>query len=112
MAMYGRSLIYRNLKRKIIIITLLVSCIPLIFLGGTIYFQFEKAYKEKLEDQIKQIAGSQRNTLEIFLKERATILSTIVDTHTFDYLKEQKNLSFIFEVINRRAENLGLVDLV
>jgi len=101
--------IYKNLKRKIILITLIVSFTPLLVLGEMIYYQFTKVYEEKIEDQIIHMARAQRNAVEVFLRERTTILSTIVDTHNFDYLKKQENLSHIFEVISKRVD--GLVDL-
>lgn len=111
MEIYVRKSLYRKLQKRIIIITLLVCFIPLILLGGIIYYQFANVYKEKIEDQVKYRAKVQSDTVKIFLKERTSILTTIVDTNKFDFLKQQPNLSHVFEVINRRAGNLGIVDL-
>ncbi len=109
MGLYKRKTIYINLHRTIIIIILLVAIIPLVFLGETIYYRFARTYEEKIEDQIKYRARSQADAMEVFLRERTAILATIVDTHTFDYIKQQENLSRIFKVISRRTE--GLIDL-
>ncbi|MBL0699774.1 MAG: sensor histidine kinase [Desulfosarcina sp.] len=106
-----RKPLYRKLQKRIIMITLLVCFIPLILLGGIIYYQFANVYKEKIEDQVKYKAKSESNAVKIFLKERTSILSTIVDTNKFDFLKQQDNLFNVFEVINHRADNLGIVDL-
>jgi two-component system NtrC family sensor kinase len=103
--------LYKNLKLKLISITLAVSIGPLILLGGAIYYQFGKLYKERIEDQIRHMARSQSNAVDVFLRERTTILAIIVETHTFESLKDQDNLSRLFKLINRRAEALGLVDL-
>ena len=103
--------LYKNLKLKLISITLAVSIGPLILLGGAIYYQFGKLYKERIEDQIRHMARSQSNAVDVFLRERTTILAMIVETHTFESLKDQDNLSRLFRLINRRAEGLGLVDL-
>jgi len=111
MEIYVRKPLYRKLQKRIIMITLLVCFIPLILLGGIIYYQFANVYKEKIEDQVKYRAKAQSDTMKIFLKERTSILTTIVDTNKFDFLKQQPNLSHVFEVINRRAGNLGIVDL-
>ncbi len=101
--------IYRKFRRNIIFFTLLVSFTPLILLGGIIYYNFVRVYEEKIEDQVKYRAKSQCNTVEVFLRERVAILSTLVDTHSFEYLKQQTNLSHIFDVISRRTD--GLVDI-
>ena len=106
---YKRKSIYQNLQRKIMLIILCVAIFPLIFLGETIYYRFARTYGEKIEDQIKYRARSQSDAIEVFLRERTAILATIVDTHTFDYLKQQENLNRIFKVISRRTD--GLIDL-
>nr|MBL0732162.1 two-component sensor histidine kinase [Desulfobacterales bacterium] len=111
MEIYVRKPLYRKLQKKIIIITLLVCFIPLFLLGGIIYYQFANVYKKKIEDQVKYRAKAQSDTVRIFLKERTSILTTIVDTNKFDFLKQQDNLSHVFEVINHRSDNLGIVDL-
>jgi two-component system NtrC family sensor kinase len=93
----------------ILLIILCVSIIPLVFLGETIYYRFARTYEEKIEDQIKYRARSQASAVEIFLRERTAILAAIVDTHSFDDLKQQENLARMFKVISRRTD--GLIDL-
>ena len=105
--------IYRRLQRKIIFITLLVSFTPLIVLGGTIYYQFAEVYKIKVEDQIRYRAKSQCDAVEVFLRERTTMLCTIVDTHSFEYFKQPDNITHVLKVLNQRAGgfvDLGLID--
>ncbi len=109
MEIYKRKSIYKNLQRKIIIIILCVSIIPLVFLGETIYYRFAETYGEKIEEQIKYRVRSVSDGVEVFLKERTAIVATILDTHSFDYLKQQENLARIFKVISRRTD--GLIDL-
>ena len=109
MAFYQRKSIYKNLQRKITTIILCVAIFPLIFLGETIYYRFARTYEEKIEDQIKYRARSQSYAMEVFLRERTAILATIVDTHSFDELKQQENLARMFTVISRRTD--GLIDL-
>ncbi len=109
MGLYKRKPIYIKLQRKIVLIILCVAIIPLVVLGETIYYRFAGTYEAKIEDQIKYRARSQSDAVEIFLKERTAILSTIVDTHSFDELKQQENLARIFKVISQRTD--GLIDL-
>ena len=98
-----KTTLYKNLQRKIIIITLLVSLAPLIVLGATIYHQFARMYGEKIEEQITYRATAQADAVELFLKERTAILCAMADTHTFNYMTDEKNLARIFEVMNARA---------
>jgi two-component system NtrC family sensor kinase len=58
-----RSL-YKNLRLKLISITLAVSIGPLILLGTAIYYQFGKLYKERIEDQIHHLSRSQSNAVK------------------------------------------------
>ena len=95
--------LYKNLQRKIIIITLLVSLAPLIILGVTIYHQFARMYGEKIEEQIRYRARAQAEAVDLFLKERTAILCAMADTHTFNNMTGGKNLAHIFEVMNARA---------
>lgn len=108
-----KSSIYIKLQRKIIAATLLVSLAPLILLGVTIYCQFARIYKEKIEEQIEYRAVAQAEALDLFLKERTAILSAMADTHSFDYMTTRSNLNAIFQVINSRAGafvDLGVID--
>ena len=98
-----KTSLYKNLQRKIIVITLLVSLAPLVVLGATIYYQFARMYGEKIEEQITYRATAQAEAVELFLKERTAILCAMADTHAFNHMTDEKNLARIFEVMNARA---------
>jgi two-component system, NtrC family, sensor kinase len=106
-----KQTLYKNLRIKLIGITLVVSIGPLILLGTAIYHQFSNLYKARIQDQIHHLAHSQGNAVDVFLKERTTILAMIVETQSFADLRDQENLTRLFWQINQRAEGLGLVDL-
>ena len=103
--------LYKNLRLKLISITLILSIGPLILLGTAIYFQFSRLYKERIEDQVRHLARSQSEAVNVFLRERTTILAMIVETQPFEALSNQENLTRLFWQINQRAEGLGLVDI-
>jgi two-component system NtrC family sensor kinase len=108
-----KTSVYVSLQRKIIFITLLVSVAPLILLGATIYHQFARMYKDKIEEQIKYRARAQAEAVDLFLKERTAILSAMADTHSFYDMVREKNLSKVLEVMNLRAGafvDLGVID--
>jgi len=105
--------IYRNLQKKIIGITLLVSLAPLFILGVTIYHQFAKIFQEKVDEQIRYRADAQAEAVDLFLKERTAILAAMADTHAFDEMIQAKNLSRCLTVMNQRAGafvDLGVID--
>jgi len=108
-----KTSVYANLQKKIITVTLLVSFAPLIILGTTMYYQFGLICKDKTEEQIKYRASAQAKAIDLFLKERTAILSAMADTHTFNDMINEKNLSHVFEVMNLRAGafvDLGVID--
>jgi two-component system NtrC family sensor kinase len=108
-----KSSVYANLQKKIITVTLLVSFAPLILLGVTMYYQVALMCKDKTEEQIKYRASAQAQAIDLFLKERTAILSAMADTHGFNDMIDEKNLSHVFEVMNLRAGafvDLGVID--
>jgi two-component system, NtrC family, sensor kinase len=105
--------LYRNLQRKIITWTLVVSLAPLLILGATLYYQFENTCREKTREQISYRAQAQAEAVDLFLKERTAILNAMADTHSFEHMIEKKNLARIFDVMNARAGafvDLGIID--
>ncbi|MBU1054287.1 MAG: GHKL domain-containing protein [Proteobacteria bacterium] len=105
--------LYANLQRRIILITLFVSFVPLIFLSITIYQQFARVFKNKIQEQITYRARVQSNAIELFLKERTAILLAMSDSYTFDFLSEKNNLEKIFKIMNNRVGgfiDLGMID--
>jgi two-component system NtrC family sensor kinase len=108
-----KTALYSNLQRKIIVVTLLVSFAPLLLLGATIYYQFARMYKEKIEEQIRYRAKAQADSVDLFLKERTAILCAMADTHPLGDIIDDRYLSHIFEVMNLRAGafvDLGVID--
>ena len=98
-----KTSLYINLQRKIIFIVLLVSFAPLILLGGTIYYQFARMYKNKIEEQIKYRARAQAEAVDMFLKERIALLSTAAHTHSFSDITNERELSRILSIMNSKG---------
>jgi two-component system NtrC family sensor kinase len=107
----SKKKLFRQLKAKVIAITLILSIAPLFFLGALIYFQFKNVMVQRVKDQLWQLSRSQSNAIDVFLRERTNILTTIVNTHDFKELSRQENLSRLFEVLIQNSQGLGLVDL-
>jgi len=108
-----KTTLYRNLQHKIIAITLAVSFAPLLALGATIYYQFDRVCREKIEEQIRYRSRAQAEAVDVFLKERTAILSAIADTQTFSEISKESSLARVLTVMNTRAGafvDLGVID--
>ena len=104
---------YESLKKKLVTITLIVSLTPLIILGGTIYYQFEKMYREKIVEQIRYRAQSQAEVVDLFFRKRSALLGIMADTSNFLQMSEESYLSRVFRTMNFRQGNfvdLGVID--
>jgi len=108
-----KTIAYKNLARKIITLTLIVSFAPLFLVGATMYNKFASVYKHKVGEQIMYRASAQAEAVDLFLKERTAILGAIVDTHSFRDMIDEKRLLRTLELMNLRAGafvDLGVID--
>ncbi len=104
---------YKSFRRNNILITLIVSLIPLIVLAGVLYQGFSQIYRETIRSQIIARARSHANSLDVFLKERLSIIASIAKTHSFQELSNQDRLQHVFQVIDNQAGgfvDLGIID--
>ncbi|MGE0083527.1 MAG: ATP-binding protein [Desulfococcaceae bacterium] len=111
--MEDKEQVYHNLQKRILVLTLLVSFAPLIVLGLTMYYQFEKAAWQRTETQVSYMAQAHAEAVDLFLKERTAILSAMADTHSFEEMAAEDRLRSIFDVMNLRAGafvDIGVID--
>ncbi|MBF0411277.1 MAG: GHKL domain-containing protein [Desulfamplus sp.] len=101
---------YRAFRRKIIIMTLFISFVPLALLGYTLYYGFAKAYHQRIEQQINSRLRACAQTLDIFLEERLVILAAIANMSTPEYFQDILHLQSLFQNINQKTGG-GLIDL-
>jgi two-component system NtrC family sensor kinase len=106
-----KASIYRSLRRRIMAITLVVSIAPLLTLGAVIYHQYVKVFQARIEDQVRHLARSQANAVDVFLNDRTSLLAILMGMRSFEELSDQTRLDVLFEVVTSRADGLGLVDL-
>ena len=107
----SKATLFKRLKLNIIAVTLALSIAPLIILCGFIYFQFADVAAQRVKDKLWQLSKSQSNAIDVFLRERTNILTTIVNTHSLQELGKQDNLSRLFEILVQNSQGLGLIDL-
>jgi two-component system NtrC family sensor kinase len=113
MKMEDKELVYHNLQKRILLLTLVVSFAPLIIMGLTMYYHFEKAAWQRTETQVSYMAQAHAEAVDLFLKERTAILSAMADTHSLEDITDESRLRSIFDIINLRAGafvDLGVID--
>lgn len=108
-----KTSLYANLRKNLIIITLVVALAPLTILSATMYYRFSRTCRDKIEEQIRYRSMSQADAVDRFLKERTAILGAMAASHSLYEMCREKDLSRIFEVMNSWAGafvDLGVID--
>ncbi|RZB34270.1 MAG: two-component system [Desulfobacteraceae bacterium Eth-SRB1] len=104
---------YARLRTKFIAIIFFIAFIPLILLGGTTYYHYSATVKEKIRKELKLIAKNRKDTIDLFLNDRANSLSVLAYTHTFDYLGKKENLHNVFQLlkmVDSAFQDMGVIN--
>jgi two-component system NtrC family sensor kinase len=104
---------YRKLWWEIIIATLSFSLFPLFILGGVIYHQFSVSYTAKIMDNMKTLAENRASSIDLFLEERISQLTSLANTQSLQQLKNEDYLNKVFNIIQTRSRSfldLGVID--
>jgi two-component system NtrC family sensor kinase len=100
---------YRGLWLGIVVSTCLVSCIPLIIMGISNYYQYQAAFEEEVKHPIQLLVSNARRSLEFYLEERISLLNFIIQDKAFQELRDQKTLERVFR--NLKKNQSGFVDI-
>ncbi len=104
---------YTGLRTKITVIIFFIAFIPLILLGGTTYYYYSITVKEKIKNELKLITKNRKDTIDLFLNDRANCLSVLAYTHSFDFLKKKENLHNAFHLSKRVCsafQDMGIIN--
>jgi two-component system, NtrC family, sensor kinase len=104
---------YGRLRRKLTVLTLTFSFIPLLALGYTMYDQFSKSYRAKITNNVQILVENKRSAIELFLNERVSQLMAISQIYSFDQLSNERNLAQLFNIIQSSSGSfvdLGIID--
>jgi two-component system, NtrC family, sensor kinase len=105
---------YRTLTRRIIVIMVVVSVIPLLLISGALRYFFQVSYQEKVVDHLKVLIKKHRQNIDTFLSEKLADIQALAESHSFDqlgnetYLRDQ--LRILQEVYGRSFVDLGVVN--
>jgi two-component system NtrC family sensor kinase len=86
---------YTSLTRKIILIIVTVSIIPLVLISGTIRYFFQASYQEKVLDHVTVLIKKHKQNINSFLNERLADIKVLSESSSLEelckdnYLEEQ-----------------------
>ena len=104
---------FRKLYRKIVLITLCFSLLPLFVVGFGIFQQFSDSYRKNVMEHLRTRAENRKSAIDLFLDERLTQLHTLAYTHSLSQLKDPENLNRIYLLLQMRSKSfvdLGVID--
>ena len=108
-----RRLYYRKIFRKFVLLTILCSLIPLLLVGWAINIHYSDFANTRVMKSFQTRIEHHRQVIELFFRQRNSMLELIAHSHTKQYLSQAENLSKMFELINREKgsiTDLGLID--
>ena len=104
---------YRKLWWEIILATVCFAVVPLFILGGVIYHQFSVSYTAKIMDNMKTLAENRASSIDLFLEERISQLTSLANTQSLAQLQNEDYLNRVFNIIQTRSRSfldLGVID--
>jgi len=100
---------YERLWRSVILITAMISLVPLIIMTVVNFHQDKKAFQSEINYNISQILSTTKRALQFALEEHQSALSLIINEHSFEELSSDKGLAFTFR--NLKDAFSGFIDL-
>jgi two-component system, NtrC family, sensor kinase len=101
---------YRSLTRRIVIIMVVVSVIPLLLISGMIRYFFQVSYQQKVADHLKVLIKKHRQNIDTFLSEKLADIRVLADSYTFEQLSDDAFLKDRLKVL-QNAYGRAFVDL-
>ncbi len=105
----GSPEIYRLLRRRIIVLMIAVTIIPLFAMAMINAHQYQNTLRQEIVNPLLVHVNKSKHSMELFLAERLSAVSFIASEHSFEELADEGNLNRIFRVM--KQELGGFVDL-
>jgi len=105
---------YKSLTRRIVLIIVVVSIIPLVLISGTIRYYFQVSYQEKVLDHLKVLIKKHRQNIDTFLIQKLADIRVEAESYSFEQLRDETFLKERFRVLQdaygRSFVDLGVVN--
>lgn len=100
---------YTYLRRKIVIVMVAASLIPLTVMAVLNYYEHQNAMAREIQNPLRVLVNKTKNSFELFLAERTSTVSLIASAYSYGELSDQAKLTRIFAVMQKEFE--GFVDI-
>jgi two-component system, NtrC family, sensor kinase len=97
---------YHSLTRNMLLIVIIVSFTPMILVGGTILYQFQTSYREKIHAHLKELVQKHKQNIDSFLQEKLGDIQFLADNFTFEELSDEP---FLVDKLESLQKEFGLV---
>lgn len=104
---------YQVLKRKILASMLLTPLIPFALATIVSFYYFSHSIRANTVSKMEQIVENHARLVDSFLQERKADLDFVADSYTFEELRQEKNLTMVFENLQKKSNafvDLGVFD--
>jgi len=108
-----RGDLYRRLFRRLVILIVFCSMVPLLLVGWAISIRYTDIARDRMMVAFGSEVEYHKKIIEMFLRELRSKLKLIAKTHSREYLSNPPNLNAVFDLINQRGnpiKDLGVID--
>ncbi len=104
---------FRRLFNSIVVALLAAAFIPLLVIGGGMYYHTVSILERKTLSALDAEVSEHRETIDHFLTERTIDLKNLSGILGFDYLTDPANLKKVFDTLQRQLPcftDMGVID--
>ena len=104
---------YAQLARRMALLSLLVSVVPLYIVGAAIYIYFTTVQEQSHVSELRTLVANRASAINLFLAERTAMVEALTYAGTLDRLTEPGELRSTLRLLNRRRASfvdLGVID--
>jgi two-component system NtrC family sensor kinase len=91
---------YPELERRIVLVTLLCSVLPLLLLGWGINTHYTRLTGSRVSQGFREQVEHHKKTIDLFLRERSSCIQLVAQTHSCDQLCRDGSLAGILDKLN------------
>lgn len=104
---------YRILKRKIVVLMVSVSVVPLCLMAAIDYYHYRDVLWNEVMDPLRALENKTKHSLELFSAERVSTVNFIASAYTYEQISDKKRLNRLFAHLKNEFEefvDLGVID--
>ncbi len=105
---------YKSLTRKMVLIVVVASAIPLILISGTIRYYFQASYQDKVREHLQVLIKKYRQNIDTFLTDKLADIGQLAMSFPLEQLNDSgflsERLSTLRAMYGRSFVDLGVVN--